>query len=83
MVPVSARQKTGIETLLEMILLIAEVQELKANPHGLAQGVVVESKLEKGRGPIATVLIRNGTIKLGRPDRSGSDFRKSPGADQR
>lgn len=64
-VPVSAKQKTGIEDLLEMILLVAEVQEFKANPNRSAKGTIIESKLDKGRGPVATVLIDKGTLKKG------------------
>ena len=66
-VPVSARQKTGIDTLLEMILLVAEVEELKANPDKRAVGTVVEAELDKGRGPVATVLVQGGTLKVGDP----------------
>jgi len=65
MVPVSAKQKQGIDELLEMILLVAEVQDLKANPKAKATGIVVESKLDKSRGPVASVLIKNGTLKVG------------------
>ena len=64
-VPVSARQKTGIDNLLEMVLLAAEMEELKANPDRLARGFVIESQLDKGRGPVATVLVQNGTLKVG------------------
>ena len=64
-VPVSAKQKTGIENLLEMILLVAEMQELKANPSRKARGTVIEAKLDKSRGPVATVLIQNGTLNFG------------------
>ncbi len=62
---VSAKQKTGLEDLLENILLQAEVMELKANPKKLASGVVIEAKVEKGRGPVATILVREGTLKRG------------------
>ncbi|MFA9424633.1 MAG: translation initiation factor IF-2, partial [Sedimentibacter sp.] len=62
-VPVSAKKRIGIEDLLEMILLVAEVQEFKANPNRNAKGTIVEAKLDKGRGPVATVLISNGTLK--------------------
>lgn len=65
MVEVSAKQKTGLDTLLEMILLQAEVLELKADPHRQAKGTVVEAKLERGRGPVATVLVQSGTLKVG------------------
>ncbi|MFC1596006.1 translation initiation factor IF-2 [Candidatus Margulisiibacteriota bacterium] len=64
-VPVSAIEGTGIEELLEMIVLVAEVQELKANPNKEASGTVIEAHLSKSRGPVATVLIRNGTLKQG------------------
>ena len=64
-VHVSAKKGTGIEELLEMILLVAEVQELKANPNRNAKGTIIESKLDKGRGPVATVLIEKGTLKKG------------------
>ncbi len=62
---VSAKQNTGIDNLLEMLLLQAEILELKANPDRMAYGIVVESKLDKGRGPVATVLIQKGTLKVG------------------
>ncbi|NLM44660.1 MAG: translation initiation factor IF-2 [Clostridiales bacterium] len=64
-VPVSAKKKIGIENLLEMVLLVAEMQELKANPNRKAKGTVVEAKLDKSRGPVATVLIQNGTLNHG------------------
>ncbi|MBF8983048.1 translation initiation factor IF-2 [Lutibacter sp. B2] len=64
-VPVSALTGEGIDNLLEMILLTAEIQELKANPNRLAVGTVIESKLDKNRGPVATVLIQNGSLKVG------------------
>ncbi len=63
--PVSAKAKTGIDELLESILLQAEVLELKANPKKLARGVVVEARLDKGRGPVATVLVQEGTLRAG------------------
>lgn len=65
MVPISAKQGTGIDELLDMVLLVAELQELKANPGRSATGIVIEAKLDKGRGPVATVLIGNGTLKIG------------------
>lgn len=65
MVEVSAKQKTGLDTLLEMILLQSEVLELKADPHRQAKGAVIEAKIERGRGPVATVLVQNGTLKVG------------------
>lgn len=64
-VPVSAKTKMGIDKLLETILLVAEMSELKANPDRSAKGVVIEAKLDKGRGPIATLLVQNGTLKAG------------------
>ena len=64
-VKVSAIQGTGIDELLEYILLIAEVQDLKANPDALASGVVIEANLDKGKGPVATLLVQNGTLKTG------------------
>ena len=65
MVPVSAKKQIGIDDLLEMVLLVAEVKELKANPNRDARGVIVEVKLDKGRGPVATVLVQNGTLRIG------------------
>lgn len=64
-VEVSAKKRIGIEHLLEMILLQAEVMELKANPNRPARGTIIEAKLDRGRGPIATVLIQSGTLKIG------------------
>ncbi|HEX9015665.1 MAG TPA: translation initiation factor IF-2, partial [Chloroflexota bacterium] len=64
-VPVSARRKEGIDELLEMILLVAEMGDLKANPNKSGFGVVVEAKLDKARGPVATVLVKSGTLKVG------------------
>ncbi len=64
-VPVSAKTGEGIDELLESVLLVAEVQELKANPDRLAKGTVIEARLDKGRGPIATLLVQNGTLKQG------------------
>ena len=64
-VPISALKGENIDELLEMVLLVAEMEELKANPKRYAEGVIIESKLDKGRGPVATVLIRNGTMKVG------------------
>ena len=65
MVPVSAHKKIGLDDLLENILVLAEVQDLKANPNRPAQGVVIEAKLDKGRGPVASVLIQKGTLRVG------------------
>ncbi len=64
-VPVSARKGTGIDDLLEMILLLAEVQDIRANPNRPATGVIIEAKLEKNTGPTATVLVQQGTLKMG------------------
>ena len=64
-VPVSAKTQMNLDSLLEMVLLQADVLELKANPKRLAKGTIVEAKLDKGRGPIATVLVQNGTLKKG------------------
>ena len=64
-VEVSAKQKINIDGLLEMVLLVAEMKELKANPNRLAKGTVIEAQLDKGRGPVATLLVQNGTIKVG------------------
>jgi translation initiation factor IF-2 len=64
-VEVSAKKKIGIENLLEMILLQAEIMELKANPNRHARGTIIEAKLDKGRGPVATVLIQSGTLRVG------------------
>jgi len=76
MVPVSAHQKTGIAELLEMILLVAEVQELKANPDLPAQGTIIEAELDKGRGPVATVLISRGTLHIGDTILAGTAYGK-------
>ncbi|WP_281178097.1 translation initiation factor IF-2 [Alicyclobacillus acidiphilus] len=64
-VHISALKRIGLEELLEMVLLVADVQELKANPQGRPRGTVIEAKLDKGRGPVATVLVQNGTLKVG------------------
>ncbi len=64
-VPVSALKKEGIDDILEMILLVAEVQDLKANPKRFAKGTIVEAELDKGRGPVATILVQNGTLRIG------------------
>jgi len=64
-VPVSAKMKTNLDLLLEMILLVADLQDLKANPSRPAMGNVLEAKLDRGRGPVATVLVRNGTLHVG------------------
>ncbi len=64
-VPVSALKKEGIDNLLEMILLVAEMQGIKANPSRLAKGTIIEAQLDKGRGPVATILVQNGTLRVG------------------
>ncbi len=64
-VEVSAKKGTNIDELLEMVLLVADMRELKANPDRAARGTVIESKLDKGRGPVATVLVQNGTLRVG------------------
>lgn len=64
-IPVSAKKKEGIEDLLEMVLLVADMKELKANPDRAAKGTVIEARLDKGRGPVATMLVQNGTLKVG------------------
>ena len=76
MVPVSARQKTGISDLLEMILLVAEMQDLKANPNLPAHGTIIEAKLDKGRGPVASVLIDRGTLHIGDSILAGTCYGK-------
>ncbi len=75
-VPVSARTHMGLDTLLEMVLLQADVLELKANPKRKAKGTVVEAQLDKGRGPVATVLVQNGTLHVGDPIVAGVAFGK-------
>jgi translation initiation factor IF-2 len=74
--PVSAHTKEGIQNLLEMILLTAEVLELKANPKRNARGLVIEAQLDKGRGAVATVLVQKGTLKVGQPVACGSCYGK-------
>ncbi|MEW6081313.1 MAG: translation initiation factor IF-2 [Bacillota bacterium] len=75
-VPVSAKEKTGLDTLLEMILLVSEMQDLKANPERRAAGIVVEAELDKGRGPVATVIVQTGTLKVGDAFVAGSVWGK-------
>jgi translation initiation factor IF-2 len=75
-VPVSAHQKTGISDLLEMILLVAEMQELKANPNRMAYGTIIEARLDKGRGPVATVLVQKGTLRIGDSIVAGTAYGK-------
>lgn len=64
-VPVSAKKREGIEQLLEMVLLVADMKDLRANPNRAAKGTIIEAKLDKGRGPVATVLIQAGTLEVG------------------
>lgn len=71
---VSAKKKEGIDELLEMVLLVAEVKELKANPNRAAKGTVIEARLDKGRGPIATILVQNGTLNTGDTIVAGTAF---------
>ncbi|MFA5523363.1 MAG: translation initiation factor IF-2 [Tissierellales bacterium] len=75
-VPVSALKRTGIDELLEMILLVAEMQELKANPNRNAMGTIIEANLDKGRGPVATVLVQKGTLNVGDSVVSGVSYGK-------
>ena len=75
-VPVSAKTHEGIDTLLEMILLTAEVAELKANPKRKARGLIIEAELDKGKGPVATVLVQKGTLHVGDPIAAGSCYGK-------
>ena len=76
MVPVSAIQKENLDTLLEMILLVAEVEDLQANPNRPAKGTVIEANLDKARGPVATLLVQNGTLRVGDTLVAGSVFGK-------
>ena len=74
MVEVSAKKKIGINDLLEMILLVADMQELKANPNREARGVIIEAQLDRGRGPVATVLVQKGTLRIGDHIVAGTTF---------
>lgn len=76
MVPVSAKKDIGISDLLEMVLLVAEVQELKANPNRPARGVIIEAQLDKGRGAVATVLVQKGTLRIGDSIIAGTTYGK-------
>jgi len=76
MVPVSAKAKQNLDLLLEMVLLVADIQDLKANPNRPAIGTVLEAQLDKGRGPVATILVRNGTLRTGDFFICGSTFSK-------
>ena len=73
-VPISAKMDEGIDNLLEMILLVSEVEEYKANPNRKAVGTVIEARLDKGRGSVATLLVQNGTLKIGDPIVVGNTF---------
>lgn len=73
-VPVSAKSRLNLDSLLEMVLLQADVLELKANPKRMAKGTIIEAELDKGRGPIATVLVQNGTLKVGDPIVAGTTY---------
>jgi translation initiation factor IF-2 len=75
-VPVSAQKRTGLTDLLETILLVAEVNEYKANPNRLALGTIVEAELDKGRGPVATVLVQKGTLRVGDSVIAGTAYGK-------
>ncbi len=75
-VPVSAHTHEGIDNLLEMVLLTAEISELKANPKRNARGLVIEAQLDKGRGSVATILVQKGTLKVGQPVACGSCYGK-------
>ena len=75
-VPISALKGTGVEDLLEMILLVAEMNDYKANPNRLATGSVIEAKLDKGKGTVATLLVKNGTLKVGDPIVVGNTWGK-------
>ena len=75
-VPVSARSKEGIDNLLEMIILTAEMKELKANPNKKARGAIIEAQLDKGRGPVATVLVQRGTLHIGDTIIAGTAYGK-------
>ncbi|MEQ2129602.1 translation initiation factor IF-2 [Caldanaerobacter subterraneus KAk] len=75
-VPVSAKKNIGIDDLLEMILLVAEMEDLKANPNKPARGTVIEAKLEKGKGPVATVIVQNGTLQVGDAVIAGTTYGK-------
>ncbi|MGL4737494.1 MAG: translation initiation factor IF-2 [Cellulosilyticaceae bacterium] len=73
-VPVSALKREGLDTLLEMILLVSEVNDYRANPNRKARGTIVEAELDKGRGPVATVLVQSGTLNVGDPIVAGSAY---------
>jgi len=72
MAPVSAKTRDGLENLLEMVLLVTDMKEYKANPNKNARGTVIEAQLDKGRGPVATVLVKSGTLEVGQPIVAGA-----------
>ncbi len=82
-VEVSATKKTNLDKLLEAIQLQAEILELKANPDRAAEGTVIEAKLDKGRGPLATVLVQRGTLRVGDVFVAGASSGQGPRADRR
>ena len=82
-VEMSALQNLGIDDLLEQLLVVAELEELTANPKGRAKGVVLEANLDVGRGPVATVLVDKGTLKVGDPIVAGAAWGTRPRADRR
>ncbi|MEW6031506.1 MAG: translation initiation factor IF-2 [Bacillota bacterium] len=73
-VPVSAKERTGINDLLDIIILVAEMGELKANPDRRARGIIIETRLDKGLGPVASVLVQSGTLRIGDPFVAGTAF---------
>ena len=81
--PISAKTGLGIDSLLEMVVLTAEMRELKANPNRSAHGAVIEARLDKGRGPIATLLVQNGTLPSGGCDHRRHRRGPGPGHDRR
>ena len=82
-VEVSAKQKKNLDLLLEMILLVADLQELKASPSRPGMATVLEAELDRGRGPVATVLVQNGTLRAGDPFHRRLRVRQGPGASGR
>src|SRR2546430_10125182 len=77
-IPVSARTQKGIKELLELILLVSDMQELRANPARPARGTIVEARLDRGRGPVATVLVQGGTLRIGDAAVACSTFGRVP-----
>ena len=82
-VEMSALQNLGIDDLLEQLLVVAELEELTANPQGRAKGIVLEANLDVGRGPVATVLVDKGTLKVGDPMVAGAGVGHGAGPHQR